>query len=193
MKGLRTYIDYVELKLHFNSMHFVWKYTTKGTKANSDTFVKRKDRKIFETLESKFSDHRECVELMISAFINDKNTWVGDILSFQVEEIHRKRLRRINSLQNTVSNDLSLIEDYCDDRGIEFKTVFLTYGMGDPIICQINTVSLETLVILDRIYFFSDTWFPINPLKKEIKLRLKKYDHLLPSLSSEQINYLNLA
>ena len=174
-----TYQHYLSLKNHFtNPKYDFFKYGAK-TRASVTSFNKRKDKYWFEKTSRKY-DNKEVVNFLVSNFVsadNPQNLWIGQIIN-SGERIYQEWMRRQQSLTylfKEQSNEL-LSENKLED-------VF-NCSKGHPIILKkflSGQLSLETLVIYDKIFGFSKTFDKKldDPVWETVSLKLKKYSPFL--------------
>jgi hypothetical protein len=170
-----TYQHYLSLKNHFtNPKYDFFKYGAK-TRASITSFNRRKDKYFFERTSRKLSD-KEVVDFLVSNFVsadNPQNLWIGEIIN-SGERIYQEWMRRQQSLTylfKEQSNEL-LSENKLED-------VF-NCSKGHPIILKkflSGQLSLETLVIYDKIFGFSKTFDKKldDPVWETVSLKIKKY------------------
>jgi hypothetical protein len=170
-----TYQHYLSLKNHFtNPKYDFFKYGAK-TRASVTSFNKRKDKYWFEKTSRKYDD-KEVVNFLVSNFVavdSPSNLWIGSIIN-SGERIYQEWMRRQQSLTylfKEQSNEL-LSENKLED-------VF-NCSKGHPIILKkflSGQLSLETLVIYDKIFGFSKTFDKKldDPVWETVSLKIKKY------------------
>ena len=170
-----TYQHYLSLKNHFtNPKYDFFKYGAK-TRASVTSFNKRKDKYWFEKTSRKY-DNKEVVNFLVSNFVavdSPSNLWIGSIIN-SGERIYQEWMRRQQSLTylfKEQSNEL-LLENKLED-------VF-NCSKGHPIILKkflSGQLSLETLVIYDKIFGFSKTFDKKldDPVWETVSLKIKKY------------------
>lgn len=170
-----TYQHYLSLKNHFtNPKYDFFKYGAK-TRASVTSFNKRKDKYWFEKTSRKY-DNKEVVNFLVSNFVsadNPQNLWIGQIIN-SGERTYAEWMRRQQSLTylfKEQSNEL-LSENKLEDV---FKC-----SKGHPIILKkflSGQLSLETLVIYDKIFGFSKTFDKKldDPVWETVSLKIKKY------------------
>ena len=170
-----TYQHYLSLKNHFvNAKYDFFKYGAK-TRASIASFNKRPDKYWFEKTSRKYND-KEVVDFLVSNFVsadNPQNLWIGAIIN-SGERTYQEWMRRQQSLTylfKEQSNEL-LSETKLED-------VF-NCSKGHPIILKkflSGQLSLETLVIYEKIFGFSKTFDKklLDPVWETVSLKIKKY------------------
>ena len=184
-----TYKHYLSLKNHFtNPKYDFFKYGAK-TRASVTSFNKRKDKYWFEKTSRKY-DNKEVVNFLVSNFVsadNPQNLWIGEIIN-SGERTYAEWMRRQQSLTylfKEQSNEL-LSENKLED-------VF-NCSKGHPIILKkflSGQLSLETLVIYEKIFGFSKTFDKKldDPVWETVSLKIKKYT---PFLNIDVFSYKKL-
>ena len=181
-----TYQHYLSLKNHFtNPKYDFFKYGAK-TRASLTSFNKRKDKYWFEKTSRKYSDG-EVVDFLVSNFSaadNPQNLWIGEIIN-SGERTYAEWMKRKQSstyLFKEQSNEL-LSQN-------ELESLF-DCSQGHPKILKeylSGRLSLENLVIYDRIFGFSKSFDKKlnDPVCETVSLKLKKYG---PFINIDVFNY----
>ncbi len=179
MSPFETYQHYLSLKSHFTNLKYdFFKYGAK-TRASMTSFNKRKDKYWFEKTSRKYSD-KEVVDFLVSNFAssdNPQNLWIGEIIN-SGEKTYAEWMRRQQSLTylfKEQSNELfsqTKLEDV------------LNCSKGHPIVLKkflSGNISLETLVIYDRIFLFGNNFDKklLDPVWETVSLKIKKYSPFL--------------
>ena len=174
-----TYQHYLSLKNHFtNPKYDFFKYGAK-TRASLTSFNKRKDKYFFEKTSRKYND-KEVVDFLVSNFVavdNPQNLWIGEIIS-SGEKNYADWMRRQQSLTylfKEQSNEL-FSETKLEDA--------LNCSKGHPPVLKkflSGKISLETLVIYDKIFLFGKTFDKqlLDPVWETVSLKIKKYSPFL--------------
>ncbi len=147
MTGFEVYKTYLALKLHFTKDNYNY-FTFNGkSRASQSAFDKRKDRYFFKKLAAKF-DKDTVVQYFVSHFVDNTNTWIGDI-SVHSSKVYTAWKKRIQSMSFIFENDIEYLLDIC-----KFEEIFQCKSGSHPILLQAHygdRVTLETLVILNKI------------------------------------------
>ena len=181
-----TYQHYLSLKNHFtNPKYDFFKYGAK-TRASLTSFNKRKDKYWFEKTSRKYND-KEVVEFLVSNFVsadNPQNLWIGEIINSGERNYSewRKRQQSLTYLFKEQSNEL-LSEN-------ELESLF-NCTKGHPVLLKrflSGSISLETFVIYDKIFHFSNDFDKklTDPVWETVSLKIKKYS---PFLNIDVFNY----
>ena len=174
-----TYQSYLSMKSHFtNRKYDFFRYGGKS-RATMASFNKRKDKYWFEKTSRKYSDG-EIVDFLLANFVttdNQKNLWIGEIIN-SGERTYADWMRRKQSISYLFKEESGkLLEDNKLEELFEC-------GKGHPIILKRflgGEVSLETFVIFDIIFAFSDKFDEklLDPVWETVSLKIRKYKPFL--------------
>ena len=181
-----VYCEYLALKSHFNNPKYDYFKYNKKVRATLTSFNRRKDKYFFERTSRKLSD-KEIVDFLVSNFVaadNPQGLWIGEIIN-SGERTYADWMRRQQSLSylfKEQSNEL-LLENELEDV---FKC-----SKGHPIILKkflSGQLSLETLVIYEKIFGFSKTFDTklLDPVWETVSLKIKKY---MPFINIDVFSY----
>ena len=174
-----VYTTYLGMKNHFTKDKYDFvKYSGK-TRASVASFNKRRDRYFFERMSRK-KDDNEIVNYFIANFTSHDapgKVWIGEII--QNGETHFKDWQRRNqSLSYIFGNEVESI--FTRDN---FDSYFHTQGQHPKILKSFlkKEISLETLVILDKILGFRSHLDKKldDPIWSTVSLKMKKYASFL--------------
>jgi hypothetical protein len=181
-----TYQHYLSLKNHFtNPKYDFFKYGAK-TRASVTSFNKRKDKYWFEKTSRKYND-KEVVDFLVSNFTatdNPQNLWIGEIINSGERNYAEwmKRQQSLTYLFKEQSNEL-----FSEN---ELESVFDCSKGHPPVLKKFlsGTISLETLVIYNKIFLFGNTFDKklLDPVWETVSLKIKKYS---PFLNIDVFNY----
>lgn len=151
MDGYETYKTYLSLKLHFSKDNYDFFKFNGKTRSNLESFEKRKDKYFFKKISAKFDDST-IIEYFVSLFINDKSTWIGNILDKQSEEIYSEWKKKTQSMSYVFQTD---IEKLIDKYG-KIDYWFKIKSTHPPVIKEYlsGSINLETVVLLNQILNF---------------------------------------
>ena len=174
-----TYQSYLSMKSHFtNRKYDFFRYGGKS-RATMASFNKRKDKYWFEKTSRKYSDD-QIVDFLLANFVttdNPKNLWIGEIIN-SGERTYADCIRRQQSISYLFKEECSkLLEEYKLDELFEC-------GKGHPLILKRflgGDISLETFVIFDIIFSFSDKFDEklLDPVWETVSLKIRKYKPFL--------------
>ena len=174
-----TYQSYLSMKSHFtNRKYDFFRYGGKSP-ATIASFNKRKDKYWFEKTSRKYSDG-EIVDFLLANFVttdNPKNLWIGEIIN-SGERTYADWVRRKQSISYIFKEES---EKLLEENNLEqlFECV-----KGHPIILKRflgGDISLETLVIYDIIFLFSEKFDEklLDPVWETVSLKIRKYKPFL--------------
>lgn len=179
MMPFDSYKTYLSLKNHFTKDSYdYFKYCGKS-RATLQSFYKRKDRMWFEKVSRQKTD-QEVVDFFVANFVscNDPETlWIGEMIK-EGEDRYQKWQKKIQSLSYLFKEESqSLFEEN------KFQEVF-SCSKGHPLLLKrflTGKVSLETLVIYDKIFSYSNNFDKKlkDPVWETVSRRIKKYNPFL--------------
>ena len=174
-----TYQSYLSMKSHFtNRKYDFFRYGGKS-RATMASFNKRKDKYWFEKTSRKYSDG-EIVDFLLANFVttdNPKNLWIGEIIN-SGERTYADWMRRKQSISYLFKEES---EKLLDENNLE---QLFECGKGHPIILKRflgSDISIETFVIFDIIFAFSDKFDEklLDPVWETVSLKIRKYKPFL--------------
>ena len=171
--------DYVGLKVHFNEWDFIWN-PDKNYNISTEALRKRKDKPFFTRLVAIKTKRVEWVEYLISAFMKNRHTWVGDIFDEDTEESHRVRMSHRRALEYNFKVDCENIREHLSANAMTLPQL-LRIGNSQPRIFETRVdggVTEETLGVLDHFFHFTRQGTN-NMLWEESRLKICKYKHTL--------------
>ena len=180
MMPFDAYRCYLSLKNHFTKEHYDYHKYGGKTRATHQAFYKRKDRFWFEKFARAKTD-KEVEEFFVSNFVSstDPGTmWIGDMIK-NGEARYVDWKKKVESLSyNFKEETTSLFSDG------NFDAMFYVDGSRHPDILKEylgGKVSLETMVICDRILGYREEWDKKldDPVWETVSLKIKKYKPFL--------------
>jgi hypothetical protein len=186
-----VYVLYLSLKLHFTDPNYdFFKYSGK-VRAKKESFNKRKDRYFFEKL-SRTKNQKDLINYFVSNFIESTDPskmWIGE-LKEKGEDNYINWKGRIQSLSYRFEQDLhKLIDESHLYESLTSKTnshpKIIKYYLSEKI-------SLETLIILNDITFFTNKLeesLSYDPIFTLVMNKFKKYR---PFLNYDKQHFINL-
>lgn len=186
MSPYDVYERYLALKQHFTNPDYNYFLYSGRVRASKESFNKRKDRYFFEKLSRKKTDS-EIIDYFVSNFIESSDPskmWIGE-LKTKGDEIYFKWKSRTQSLSYVFNQDLKkLTENHHLFEAIVSKT-------GHPRIIKsymAGKISIETLVIIDKLTNFTSKLSSYDPVLSVIVGKIKKYE---PFLKFNRVDYEN--
>ena len=175
-----AYRCYLSLKNHFTKDHYDYiKYRGK-TRATVQAFYKRKDRFWFEKFARSKND-KEVEEFFVSNFIystDPATMWIGEMIK-EGEGRYQEWQKKVQSLSYIFKEETSNL--FADDN---FGAMFAVDPPRHPTILKEylgGKVSLETMVICDRILEYRKDWDKKlnDPVWETVSRKIKKYSPFL--------------
>ena len=185
MTPFQVYIEYLALKSHFSNEKYDYFKYNKKVRASVASFNKRSDKYWFEKTSRKYND-KEIVDFLVSNFVaadNPQSIWIGHIIN-SGERTYAEWMKTNQSLTYIFKEQS---EELFSETKLE--NVF-DCSKGHPIVLKkflSGKISIETLVILDKIFLFGNSFDKklLDPVWEMVSLKIKKYSPFL------QINTLN--
>lgn len=178
MNGFEVYKLYLSIKLHFTSDSYNY-FTFNGkTRTTLQSFEKRRDKYFFKKLATKFS-HEELIHYFVAHFVQNEDTWIGDISKITNSSIYLEWVKKIQSMSFVFSNDVDqLLKD------VEFEQIFEVTSTHPPLLKKYlsKSISLETLVIFNKLLNFVkdfDKTIADPIVWPELKRKVLKYEPFL--------------
>ena len=180
MMPFDAYRCYLSMKNHFTKDKYDYHKYRGKSRATVQSFYKRKDRFWFEKLARNKSD-QEVIEFFVSNFItctDPGKLWIGEMIK-DGEGRYTEWKKRNQSLSYVFKEETeSLFSDG------NFDSMFAMDGTRHPQILKEylrKNISIETLVILDKILGFRDNFDSHlkDPVWETVSMRIKKYSPFL--------------
>ena len=179
MMPFDSYKCYLSLKNHFTKDSYdYFKYCGKS-RATIQSFYKRKDRMWFEKISRQKTD-QEVVDFFVANFVSSSNPeslWIGEIMK-EGEDRYQQWQKKVQSLSYIFKEETQqLFEEH------KFEEVFNCSKGHPPVLKKFlsGKISLETLVIYDRIFLFGNKFDKklLDPVWETVSLKIKKYTPFL--------------
>jgi len=179
VKPFDAYKSYLGLKNHFTKDSYDYHKYCGKSRASIQSFYNRRDRYFFEKL-SRQKDDKEVIEYFVSNFVNatdPSSLWVGEIVKNGENNYQEwKKTQQSMTYLFRQQSDMLFSSNNIDD-------VF-ECSKGHPIVLKKHLskeVSLETLVIYDRILLFRKRFdkLLIDPVWESVSMKMRKYDPFL--------------
>ena len=180
VKPFDAYKSYLGLKNHFTKQKYDYHKYCGKSRATVQSFYKRKDRFWFEKVSRKKTD-QEMIDFFVSNFItctDPSKLWIGEMIR-EGEGRYTEWKKRTQSLTYLFREETGSI--FVDSN---FDSMFSMDGSTHPQILKEylkDNISIETLVILDRILGFRKDWDKKlqDPVWETVSMRMKKYSPFL--------------
>lgn len=166
--GFDAFKEFVAIRNHFTSDYNYFVYNGK-TNVSLTSYNKRRDRYMFD----KLAKMREPRKRLIAGMLEDQQ-WIGDIVGEEGNMAFLKHEKYAQAASHWFKNELQQLPKplsalvACDD--------------GTPKLAQLyfqNRVSIETLVILNRLIDFISLWkrkISGDPLMEQLIVKVLKYN-----------------
>jgi hypothetical protein len=173
-----TYKTYLALKNHFTKDSYDYHKYQGKSRASLQSFYKRRDRFWFEKL-SRQKEDKEVIDFFVANFVSctdPQTVWIGEMIK-EGETRYRSWQKRIQSLSYLFKEESQQLFKN------KFEEVF-DCSKGHPLLLKsflIGNISLETLVIYDRIFLFGKNFDKKlkDPVWETVSLKIKKYSPFL--------------
>lgn len=193
MDAYEVYRYYLALRLHFTTDAYDVVKQRGKVKASKQAFLKRKDLFAIRKIADTYSD-KEVVNFLVSNFVSG-DRW-GGVFDTEAKDRYLDWKKRIESLTYLFDKEISVINNFCSNKGIEFEHIFVSEKNQHPYIIKLflrKDISIETLVILECMFNYSKqldevlatdlVWPDISRLIKKYKpfleVNLNKYTKIL--------------
>lgn len=172
---------YQACKLHYTRNYDMSKYGYNIKSTSWANFQKVKNKRIFTTLAKRYREmYPEFIKF--SLYGHDSN-WVGDLQDEEIIEEFWNHRKYIESLSSSFEKELDGIEMVMYNNQIPFKSIFISEDITElPIIERLyiqGLLSIETMLILQRLIHWMDKVECDNPIWESSKTRKLKYDKFL--------------
>jgi len=173
-----TYKTYLALKNHFTKDSYDYHKYQGKSRASLQSFYKRKDRYWFEKL-SRQKEDKEVIDFFVANFVSctdPQTVWIGEMIK-EGESRYKSWQKRIQSLSYLFKEESQQLFEN------KFEEVF-DCSKGHPLLLKsflIGNISLETLVIYDRIFLFGKNFDKKlkDPVWETVSLKMRKYSPFL--------------
>ena len=156
MNALQAYRYYLALRMHFTTDRYDIVKHKGRIKVSNASFMKHEA--ICKRLSKKFNDE-ELVNYLVSNFVSG-DQW-GGFFDPKAEDVYMSWKKRIESLSYTFTHDMKRILDNLNLIEFDRAKVFLVEKNVHPYIIRAylgKEISIETLVILNKLFKFCDTF-----------------------------------
>jgi hypothetical protein len=190
MEPFQVWKCYLALKLHFTTSSYDIVKNRGRVKASKDSFQKRNDQLLFKKLAKTYTDE-EIINFLVSNFVSG-DSW-GGVFDSSSKERYILWKKRIESLSYTFTNDIQNLLDHHGLDSFDEKIIFGVESNTHPYIIKAylgKTISLETLVILDKLFDYTtkfDSELDDKIIWSDISQLIKKYKPFL-KVNKEKYN-----
>lgn len=156
MEPFEVYRYYLALRLHFTTDQYDVIASQGRVRASRQAFNKRKDLLSIKRIADLYSD-KEIVDFLVANFVTG-DRW-GGIFDIEAKDRYIDWKKRIESLSYIFDKELLKLVEICDRDNKPYTSIFKGIEDVHPLIVKSylrNDVSIETLVILDKINNYTD-------------------------------------
>lgn len=180
MTPLDTFKTYLSIKNHFTKDTYDYHKYRGKSRANLDSFYKRKDRFWFEKLSRQKEDN-EIVNFFVSNFVScddPQSLWIGEIIK-EGEKRYQNWKEKTRLLSNSFKEEVELLF-----KEKNFDSVFCINGNRHPQLLKEylqGNLSIESMVILDSILRYKKDFDSKldDPIWNSVSLKISKYSSFL--------------
>ena len=151
VSGYYVYKVYITYKSHFCQPDAdISKYNFGVFNVPYNAFLKTKGIHFYDKIAKVMKKETEVISLFISAFMDNPDTWIGDVCNNLSHYLELKEIRegRIGNIPYTFKRDCI----YLLDHGMKFDEGMGTFSMN----CFLDSsIQLESFIILRKIFKFN--------------------------------------
>jgi type I restriction-modification system DNA methylase subunit len=190
MDEYSVYKMYLALRLHFTTDNYDVVQQKGRVRASRQAYAKRKDLFSIRKIAKSYSDE-EVANFLVANFVSG-DRW-GGMFDLEAGQRYKEWKKRVESLSYNFEQELDNIINDLEESNLKIEDIFAVSKGQHPYIIKAflrNTISIETLVILERLNKFterfdreiSDTvvWPDVSRLIKKYKpfllIDMEKYD-----------------
>lgn len=190
MDEFSVYKMYLALRLHFTTDNYDVIQQKGRVRASRQAYAKRKDLFSIRKIAKSYSDE-EVANFLVANFVSG-DRW-GGMFDLEAGQRYKEWKKRVESLTYNFQQELDNIINDLEESNLNITDIFTVSKGQHPYIIKAflrNTISIETLVILERLNKFterfdreiSDTvvWPDVSRLIKKYKpfllIDMEKYD-----------------
>lgn len=98
-------------------------------------------------------------DFMLANFLEKPGLYIYDLLKPEAKERYYRRMKYVDSLSYWFTEECTEVFDWLEQTGRTLNDLFVSLAGEQPIIVKMDqqrVISIETLVILDKIFRFMD-------------------------------------
>jgi hypothetical protein len=190
MDEYSVYKMYLALRLHFTTDNYDVIQQKGRVRASRQAYAKRKDLFSIRKIAKSYSDE-EVANFLVANFVSG-DRW-GGMFDLEAGQRYKEWKKRVESLSYNFEQELDNIINDLEESNLKIEDIYTVSKGQHPYIIKAflrNTISIETLVILERLNKFterfdreiSDTvvWPDVSRLIKKYKpfllIDMEKYN-----------------
>lgn len=192
MEPFEVYRAYLALRLHFTTNNYDVIKQQGRVRASKQSFFKRKDLFAIKKIAEEYSD-KDVVDFLVANFVSG-DRW-GGVFDSEAKTNYISWKKRMESISYTFQKEIDNLLLFLENNDLQFQDAFRSNGKH-PVILKFylkKQVSVETLVILNKINKFTETldaeladdivWPDVSRIIKKyqpfLRVDIQKYDELL--------------
>jgi hypothetical protein len=190
MEPFEVYRYYLALRLHFTTDKYDVIKQHGRVKASKSAFFKRKDLLSIQKIAKTYSD-KDVVDFLVANFVSG-DRW-GGLFDTESRDRYLDWKKRMESISYTFKRDVELLNQEMMKQGLDFADCLVASNNQHPYILKAfyrNSISIETLVILDKFYNFVETFdkaYSEDIMWPDLSRIIKKYSPFL-NVKKEKYN-----
>lgn len=190
MDEYSVYKMYLALRLHFTTDNYDVIQQKGRVRASRQAYAKRKDLFSIRKIAKSYSDE-EVANFLVANFVSG-DRW-GGMFDLEAGQRYKEWKKRVESLSYNFEQELDNIINDLKESNLKIEDIFAVSKGQHPYIIKAflrNTISIETLVILERLNKFTErfdreigdtvVWPDVSRLIKKYKpfllIDMEKYD-----------------
>ena len=190
MDEYSVYKMYLALRLHFTTDNYDVILQKGRVRASRQAYAKRKDLFSIRKIAKSYSDE-EVANFLVANFVSG-DRW-GGMFDLEAGQRYKEWKKRVESLSYNFEQELDNIINDLEESNLKIEDIFAVSKGQHPYIIKAflrNTISIETLVILERLNKFTErfdreigdtvVWPDVSRLIKKYKpfllIDMEKYD-----------------
>ena len=190
MDEYSVYKMYLALRLHFTTDNYDVILQKGRVRASRQAYAKRKDLFSIRKIAKSYSDE-EVANFLVANFVSG-DRW-GGMFDLEAGQRYKEWKMRVESLSYNFEQELDNIVNDLEESNLKIEDIFTVSKGQHPYIIKAflrNTISIETLVILERLNKFTErfdrdindtvVWPDVSRLIKKYKpfllIDMEKYD-----------------
>lgn len=194
--GYNAYCQYLGLKVHFNSS-YNWKKYGGKILATRESYEKRRDKKFFQIIQSKFKPV-ERNQIFLANFVYDKHLWIGEFLTEHCIGLWQEWKGRIARMEYQFEEDLkNALDEIQRRKGIgrvqALKVLIRKPDNTHPLILRFlwgGMLGIESYLLLSQLLELEKVYKPYladDRLWADFEFKVKKYGYFLkPKIDLEK-------
>lgn len=151
-----VYKMYLAFKLHFTTDNYDAIAMKGRVRASQNAFARRRDLTSIRKISEKLSE-KEVADFLVANFVSG-DKW-GGLFDAEAREVYTEWMRRNQRLTYQFEQDVDALFIEAVESQTDFKDIFRSRDGNHPLVIKSyirKTISIETVVILDRFVKYMD-------------------------------------